>query len=86
MQRKRLVVDAALLVSILFLPWWISVAAGAVGLLMISNFFEVIIFMFLIDLLYGASGVNFWSYPFLLTSAAIVALLAVGQAKRWLRI
>ncbi len=86
MTRQRLVANTALLISVLYLPWWITVALAVVGLFSFNRFFELIIFMLVIDLLYGAPGAGFWSYPFLFSSAAVLALPIVESAKKRFRI
>ena len=42
----------------LFLPWWGMLAVGALGLILFSNFFEIIFAGFWFDLLYGSSALT----------------------------
>ena len=86
MTGKRLITNIALLISVLFLPWWISVGMSLIGLFIFNRFYEAIVFMFAIDLLYGAPGNNYWSFQFLLTSIAVLVLTLIGAIKRRFRI
>lgn len=54
---KRITADIVLFLSILFLPWYISLIFGFFFLFAFYFFVEFIIFAFIIDMLFGVGGI-----------------------------
>lgn len=84
----RIFIDLLLLISVLFAPLWVTVALSLVGLLIISDYFEVAAAFFLYDLLYygGSFGEGTVS-PMLLpyTAYAVLALVISALLRRLIR-
>lgn len=70
MNRYRHFVSAVILIAVVFLPYWIYVPLIFAASLLLPFYWEAILFGFLIDTLYGTSGL----YSAALTAAAAVAL------------
>jgi hypothetical protein len=69
MNTYRHLVSLALLLGVLFLPYWLYVPAILAGVLLLPFYWEAIVLGFLIDTLYGTQSY----YP-----GALLAALAVG--------
>lgn len=79
---KRLLQNAALIASILFLPWWVSLLASVIFLFNIENYYEIIGAGFLLDVLYGAPTAGFYGLEFAMTLSASLIFLISGPLKR----
>lgn len=84
---KRIIVDISILVSLLFLPWWVPCLI-AIFACWYCDFYEMIILGFLIDTFYASgyffnvSG-YFISYGFTIT--AFLMLFALRKLKKRVR-
>ena len=59
MQKKvyiRIAYNIGMLVSVLFLNWWLVVAFMIIGVVFFSRYYEVVVAGVLMDLLYGIDG------------------------------
>lgn len=70
MNAYRHVISIALFLAVIFLPYWAYVPLLLAAALLLPFYWEAIPFGFLIDTLYGTSGL----YPAALAAAAAVAV------------
>lgn len=77
----RPLLAAALFASVLFLPWFVTLAL-ALALVALANAYEVILAGFLLDLLYGVDGMFGVPMPFLGTTTAFILFAAAYLIKR----
>lgn len=70
--------NIGIILSILFLPWWIGAIAMTVACFMIPRFYEVVFYGILIDALYGTRfGLYGFAYVFSVFSVIIFFLTAI---------
>ncbi|MEK7071443.1 MAG: hypothetical protein AAB943_00725 [Patescibacteria group bacterium] len=81
----RIGFSVILLLSILFMPWWLSVILGLLGILLFSVFWESIVLFFISDLIYGAKEPRFLNLMFVASIMAILALVSLELLKKKLR-
>ncbi|OHA80630.1 MAG: hypothetical protein A2675_02675 [Candidatus Yonathbacteria bacterium RIFCSPHIGHO2_01_FULL_51_10] len=77
---KRLVADALMVLSAIFLPWWITAPLIVAGCMFMEAFYEGIMLAAIIDLIYGTTTLPH------LTIAACLAFLAgpvLRERVRW---
>jgi len=77
MTKKRIIVDILLFLSILYLPFWFSVLLAFVAALYFKSFYELVIALLVIDLLYGGYGNNF-----LMTISGVILFALVSFLKK----
>jgi hypothetical protein len=82
---KRTIFDVALLVTILFLPWWCFIFFALIGGLVFKNYFEVIIAGFCMDALYGTEAVAFHGFRLFFTLATLVLFFSLDALKSKIR-
>jgi hypothetical protein len=70
----RVLAAGLLLLSILSLPWWITIAAALTATIFFHRYYELVGFGLLVDLMYGLPSDGFLSIPFLHTLAALLIL------------
>ncbi len=54
--KQRLLLNSAIFVSFFLLPWWFSALLSVAALFLVKNFWEIIIWGFVIDIFYGLHG------------------------------
>ncbi len=67
----RIILNVAVLVSILFFPWFVTVIIGIIAVFLQKNFYEIIAWAIFYDLLYGVSGIHIWGFAFFFTAGAL---------------
>lgn len=77
----RFALDGALIASVLYFPWWITLLIAAL-LLIISPGYEVLLAGAALDLLYGDTGLLGISVPLIGTAAAFVLFIVAFILKR----
>jgi len=77
----RLVLNAAILVSILFFPWWFTVIVGIILVFLQKNFYEIIVWAIFYDVLYGISSINIWGFTFFFTVGVLFLFYGAGFLK-----
>jgi hypothetical protein len=82
----RIVYDCILLLSVFFLPWYISLILGIIGLIYFENYVELLVSSFLIDSLYGVSGSRAFGFSFFHTVLGAFLFLVYGIIKDNVRI
>lgn len=80
---ERLIVNILLLFSILYLPWWLSLAVAVGASFWFFRYYELIAVGLLIDLLYGQGATYF--FPFIVTTGTIVLYITIAFLKTKLR-
>lgn len=55
----RTTVNIAIVVSLLFLPWWVALISALVGIFFVSNFYELALWGGLYDVLFGIPSDHF---------------------------
>lgn len=62
---KRILLNIALFISIVYLDWWITLIFAICGVFIFDNFYEAVMSGFLIDLLYGTPSDTFFGFWFI---------------------
>ena len=78
----RILASVALLFSILFLPFYISLILALAGIIYFSFFFEAVILLFISDLLYGAGENKLFHAVFVSLLVSVLLLLLAEFLKR----
>ncbi len=82
MNKKRILITAALFIAILLLPYYIYAPALIVAIVLIPEYYEGILLGLLIDVLYGADSMwSLWGFPFGLTAVVCIILLVPLREK-----
>ena len=82
----RLLYALALLVAILFFPWWLSLLLLLNLIFLVANFYEAVIVGFGFDLLYGLPDPRWWHWQFLATSICLGLVFLSGELKKHITI
>ena len=69
----RIFFDILLFLSVLLLPWWVTLSVAVLGMTLFSRFVEVIAVGFLLDLLFGIPLHLFGGFQF--TFASVFSVL-----------
>jgi hypothetical protein len=77
----RAVSFAILLLSIFFAPWWFSFLLYVIGLFLFERFYEGVLALSLMDLLYGIPEGKFYGFPLVATLFAVIFYYAVFWVK-----
>lgn len=78
----RILTDVLFFGSVLFLPWWITLFIGILGLIFLENFWEIIVGGLLIDLVYGTPLPHLFSFELwgtVITSILFLLRLFIGD-------
>ena len=81
----RILASIILLLSILFLPFYISVILAVVGIVYFSFFLEAVVLFFISDLLYGAKESNLFYITLISLFISILLIILLEFLKRKLR-
>jgi hypothetical protein len=81
----RILAGAVLLFSILFMPFWVSVALACAGMIYFYTFWEAVALFLLSDVLYGTSEAKFYGMVFVSFFTSLVALVAIEIFKKKLK-
>lgn len=83
----RILYTALLLLSGLFLPWWVTLAFGVVGIVIFSWYFEALFLGLLFDVLYGfPAGEKIPFYAYLYSLVFLFSFLVFEYLKRKIQI
>ena len=82
---RRILANAFILLSLFFFPWWVGVIFSLCALFLFKNFYELFIWAFIADLLYGVPVAAFYDFKFFLTFGALLAYGAVEWIKTQIR-
>lgn len=81
----RIIASLIILLSILFLPFWVSVILALIATIYFRVFWEAIILFFISDLLYGAKEARFFNITLVSTIFIVIILLLVEFIKKKLK-
>ncbi|MDP1625116.1 MAG: hypothetical protein Q8L64_05080 [bacterium] len=74
----RIAFNIALLVSVLFLPWWLFAIVLVAAFFVVGRFFEGVLWGLVADVLYGSYwGFYGWTHAFLVGSVIVFAVASV---------
>lgn len=79
--KLRLLINILLVPSILFFPWWVSLALGVL-LLVKDRAYEVIVWAFVFDTLYGTAYIPFFGLQFIATLLFFILFFLSIAVKR----
>lgn len=75
----------ALLLSILFMPFWVSILLALAGMIYFSFFWEAVILFLLSDLLYGTREAKFSGVVFVSFIVSLLVLVIMEILKKKLK-
>jgi len=78
----RILAFIALLFSILFMPFWLSIILAFGTMIYFSFFWEAVVLFFLSDLLYGAREDRFFHTVFISLIISVLILIVLEFLKR----
>ena len=78
----RIIFSLILLLSILFLPFWVSVLLAIVGMVFFPYYFEAILILFISDLLYGVPEARYFDLTFVSLILSVILFLAIQFLKK----
>lgn len=81
----RLLLSLSILLSILFLPFWISVVLSLIGIFYFSFFWESVFLLFLSDILYGVKEEKLFNIYFFSFVFSLLFLIAIELFKNKLK-
>ena len=81
----RILASFLLLLSILFMPFWVSVILALVGMMYFNIFLEAVVLFFIADLLYGVEKTRFFGVFFLSFILSVILLVLVEILKKKLK-
>lgn len=82
----RILASFILLLSILYMPFWLSVILALIAMAYFSFFWESVALFFLSDSLYGISEIRFFNVFLLSTIISILVLIIIELIKKKLRV
>ncbi|HET8575245.1 MAG TPA: hypothetical protein VFM02_03705 [Candidatus Paceibacterota bacterium] len=69
----RVIYFFVFLISALVFPWWVTLFAGAMGMLLFPLYFEALFMALFLDALYGGSSISFLpDFPVMYSCAFMV--------------
>lgn len=80
---KRILFDLFILASLFFIPWWVVVLLGVLGVFYFPAYYELVVFGFVLDILYGSSGGT--GYGVVGFLVALVCFFAFEKIRREIR-
>lgn len=72
---KRVVFDLILIVSVFFLPFWITAILLVAGTVLFPWFVELFFFSLLVDLVFGVPELRFFNFQYIVTLFAAVIFI-----------
>jgi len=82
---QRIILDIILLLSVLFLPWWITIILALALVFYFKLYYEFIIAAVLTDMLYGVPKAWLFDLAIMYTTFSIVLFILVQWIKTRLR-
>jgi hypothetical protein len=77
----RIIYLIIVLLSVLWLPSWLPIIFGLVGMAYYHNFYEVIVPAFMFDIIYSAPGVTPVHFPLMFSVLGIAAVYLAEDFK-----
>lgn len=81
----RIGYDVVFVCAFFFVPWWVLVVLGVVGVLMFRSYWELPIIFLIIELLFSVPERIVFSIPFFYTVLGIAGVLFARVLRRRLR-
>ena len=81
--KLRLVYNIIVFISLVIMPWPVYTALLCAGVFLFKNFYESLLWLVVIELLFGPLGVGFFGHYYLL--AMLVLLLVCAFVKKTMR-
>lgn len=82
MLTKRFGLVILLIFSAFFLPWWLSLPLAILGFFSFKFFIEAVLVFFIMDLMYAIPEPRFGGYMFVMSSIALLFLVAINLFKK----
>ncbi len=82
---KRILLSILILISILFLPFWVSVIFALFGIIYFEVFWEAVLLFFISDLLFGVKEARFFNITIVSTIFIVIVLILVEFTKKKLK-
>ncbi len=82
----RVLAFIILLISILFMPFWLSVILALAAMAYFSFFWESVLLFFLSDLLYGVKEIKFFNIYFVSFIVSFIILVVLELLKKKIRV
>jgi len=81
----RILTSLLLLLSILFMPWWVSVILALAGMIYFNVFWEAVVLFLLSDLLWGVREAKFHNMIFISFILTTIILIIIEIIKKKLK-
>ncbi len=81
----RLLANLTIFSSLIFFPWWVTLAVAVVAVFLIPSFYEAMVWAIIGDTLYGTKSALFFNVPFVFTLCALGILLLSDRVKKMTR-
>ncbi len=82
----RILAIIVLLISVLFMPFWLSVLLGLGMIIYFPIFGEAVVIFFISDLLYGTQEIKFYGIAYISLIISIIVLVGLEFIKKKLRL
>ncbi len=82
---KRVALNFALGVSLLFFPWWCTVACAIAGLVLFGSFYELIAWGVFADALYGGTSTSWLSAQGMMSIRALIVVAIAARVQSIIR-
>jgi len=82
---KRIIFSFLLIVAILIFPFWAVYALAFLGIIFFPVYWEAIVLLFLVELLFGIRENSLWQFISKSTLGAILGLILIEYLKKKLR-
>ena len=82
---QRILASVILLLSIIYLPLWVSAVLAVGGMFYFNLFWEAVFLFFLSDLLYGVEKSWFFNFTFVSSVLAALCLIILEFVKKKLK-
>lgn len=71
----RIGFDLLVLASVFLLPFWATIIFSILGLILFDKYFEFVLFILFIDLLFGGQSSGFFEFRYTLTVGSIILFI-----------
>lgn len=78
----RIIYLLVIILAVLWLPSWLAIVLGLVGVVRYHHFYEVLIPALLYDFLYSAPGATWVGFPLMLSAFSLAAVYLLEDLKK----
>lgn len=82
---QRILLDIVIVLSVFYLPWWISAILVAIGAFFFDKFYEIFFIGLLLDILYGVKTEKFYGVWFIFTVVFTLIYIIIKYFKKNIR-